>query len=1283
MKILVKNTVAVILLFIFLLGAFSGVLLPVANAIKESDTPIARIADDAYSYSNNDGYFDRFRSEIEAMGGYIYNEDEYNKKYAPTTSLDYEYKFEPIKQVITVMTTATGSTKNGNYVPSKPLANAIVRLNGVPRYTDKNGQVRATLDREYVELFVEKNGYGPYIEIMEVTGEEKTVYLKKESDDIDIYGVMLTDIEYNPVNLVNSEYTIFPEALDAYIANMQFLVNVKADRYMLLLDSEVIYSSAENVIYDIDFTDDMEGKKFYAQVEYQDILSEPVLLNLSISIPEIYKNSESNEDNTRNADFSKLNPFEGENTYGFLGDINIDIAELLKINDLISKKNSDLDLKFFVDRRKGTIGITLGFEYTEYIDKTKRSDGKSDDEELRDAVDQINKFNEDEEQANIERAHTQELLNKADKELQDYEKGTLKEETKKENLERDRDNYQTQLDNMNNEKKGKVREVKDSLNKANYQIEKAQKTIEERDKKTKDLIRKRDEKQASLDKIDQEIASIPGLVRDYKNSFKQFQKGFSFGIEIIASLEYSYKEQKLADIALSIGGTLGYKVNGQTFVGYIPIYYSLNVKAGLEAKLEFHSLNNGWIDFKKFWEYILLKGHAGFEGELGVGINHFLNVGFFLDADYGISGYVFAKGFKEHALENLGSEFEWELGLRATVFLFADIEIGVGGYSVNEYASLEEIYARNEMALSLAMLQDWNSISSNIYDGSKPQIEKIGDDYSASWIDLEYNGNEPRTVLKYSIYRNGVWSAPKSVLGSGSDFYQDMYYDGQDLHITWQNIKEGTDITSLEQMSKNSEIYYAKFNPEKSEFTDIKQITTNDTLDLGPKFALQESSDQPLAIVWQRNSENDLIGLTGRNSIVYSVEDGGNWSALKSLYESDNYFSFVDSSYVDGRLTSAFVEDMDNDLTTDDRKIVVCADGLQRRIIGEEFEVVNNPQFFKLNGNPKLTFYADGNVRYTDDFVAIDKLDVSDGKINDTYKIVDNDTTMYVYYYKLSADNSAQAFVSIYDKATGSWQTDVCLTSAENKVTCPSIAILPSGDILTVYNSLNKETEIVSLEYEIKQLRKDFEISYAFYDLDVSRGEKFDLFMIVKNTGDYPLRSLDISAFGINDTIVLEKAIEIGETDTVKVERIFDISAEGKEIITMRLDDIVRQYTLTTRFTDISIDGVKKIDSFRESYDLKLTNSSDEGSKIYLDVYYNGKIIDTKETFMHGNSELKYTYANDEFENGGYVYFEIRTEMEDKYQSDNSISFFIEYMAEKENVKVNPYFESMQIAKSL
>ncbi len=1328
MKDLTRNLVVMTLLCLFVFSAFSGALIPIADAMKDMDTPVAAIENDTYrSYYDSGNFYDSFRSDIESMGGYVYDSASEEKSKKKTTALDYE--FQPIKQVITVKTTATGSKENGNYVESKPLANAIVRINGVPRFTDRNGQVRATLDREYVELFVEKNDYGPYIEIMEVTGEDKTVYLKKASDNIDIYGVMLTDVEYDPVNLINSEYTIFPEALGDYIANMKFLVNVKADRYMLLMDSEVIYSSNENIIYDIDFTDDMEGKKFYAQVEYQEILSEPVLLNLDISIPEFYKEEDIEAYSSRSMDF--LNPFDGEDESGIFNGFKFDFKKIPNLNKYLKAVKFNLA----VDMRKGTFVIELGLDIDSYKNldnqedwnkhkfinkrvagmkaeqkphkdkkKTCQKEVNQANKKIKEGKDKIEKGEKDiqkqnkvinnlnDQKSKIDKNNTQQIneinkqIDSAQKKISDLSKEMSANKNMVEKEKQNVKNYYSQIDEINAQQKEKFAEIDEDIKTSNKIVSKIKNDVRNTENEIAEMNRKVNDGNLDISNLDSLINNIGKDIKDLRNTYTQNKKGINFSLEFFGILEYSFKYEKVTSYSVTMGISFGLVFEGKFMAGYIPMFYVVNIDAKLIAQIEAYNFNNGWIDIDKFYEYLLLQLTLGFEVEIGAGVNNLLSASAFAGAKYSIMGYAGFKEFWDNMDECAGSEFEFSIGIRLKALYVFTYEYSKGKLFRKPNLPLEkmlELYGKkNSRALSTAQFTD-NLLAENIYDGSKPQIEKVGDNYVASWIDMEIRNGEPRSVLKYSVYSNGNWGVPKEVYGSGSDFYHDTYFDGEDLHVTWQNIKEGTDITNLEDMCKNSEIYYAKYDSELSQFVGVRQVSDNTTLDMGPKFVLQESADQPLTIVWQRNSAEDLIGLNGRNSIVYSTFDEGNWSDLNTLYESDNYISFVDSAYVDSKLTSAFVEDMDNDLTTDDRKIIVCAEGVQCKIVGSDFEIVNNPQFFKIDGKTRLTFHADGNVRFTDDYVNVNKFDIADGKINDTYQIMDDGNEIYVYYYKVGSDNSPQAYASIYDKSTDSWQVDVRLTSAKNKVTSPSIAILPGGDILTVYNSLDRETQLVSLAWEIKQFQKDFEIEYAFHDFGVKSRDEFDLFLIIKNTGDYTIRSLEISAFGKTEIIELSKPIEVGEKDTIKVNRVYSINQQGQEIITVRFDDIVRQYMLTTRFTDVSIDGVRRIDKEREYYDLILKNSSEEASKVYLDIYYNGELIDTTETFLSGNETLNYTYFNDEFVNGGYVYFEIRTEIEDRFGRDNTKSFVVEYMAEKKVGNFNPYYESMQIAKYL
>ena len=175
---LMKTLISLVLTFIMSLTSTSifwtsvdfEKLNSVDSGVKE--TPVAYIENDdyvPYQYRN-------------------YTQDDTTTREYLDFNLNTE--FETVFKTITVMTTATGDPKRGNYVASKPIADALVRVDGVPRYTDSKGQITAPLNREYVELYVEYSGYNPYIEIIEATEEQKTVYLKQPSDDIEIIDVM-------------------------------------------------------------------------------------------------------------------------------------------------------------------------------------------------------------------------------------------------------------------------------------------------------------------------------------------------------------------------------------------------------------------------------------------------------------------------------------------------------------------------------------------------------------------------------------------------------------------------------------------------------------------------------------------------------------------------------------------------------------------------------------------------------------------------------------------------------------------------------------------------------------------------------------------------------------------------------------------------------------------------------------------------------------------------------------------------------------------------------------
>ena len=120
------------------------------------------------------------------------------------------------------------------------------------------------------------------------------------------------------------------------------------------------------------------------------------------------------------------------------------------------------------------------------------------------------------------------------------------------------------------------------------------------------------------------------------------------------------------------------------------------------------------------------------------------------------------------------------------------------------------------------------------------------------------------TVLKYSVYQNGIWSEPRAVLDDGcADLYADMKVVNGKLVLAWQ--KEKAQVTGdvsldstgvMQQMAENSEIYYAEFDDSTGMFGNVTRITDNDACDMMPHIA--ENSDKVI-VSWVRNDDASLM----------------------------------------------------------------------------------------------------------------------------------------------------------------------------------------------------------------------------------------------------------------------------------------------------------------------------------------------------------------------------------------------------------------------------------------
>ena len=129
-----------------------------------------------------------------------------------------------------------------------------------------------------------------------------------------------------------------------------------------------------------------------------------------------------------------------------------------------------------------------------------------------------------------------------------------------------------------------------------------------------------------------------------------------------------------------------------------------------------------------------------------------------------------------------------------------------------------------------------------------------------------------RTVLQYSVCKNGSWTTPKAVLDDGyADMYADMTVADGKLVLAWQ--KEKSEIegsvsdganTILNDVAKKSEIWTAVFDEASGTFKQTTRLTNNDKPDMMPKVS--EGSDGA-AVTWLRSSSEDYVENEGTTTI--------------------------------------------------------------------------------------------------------------------------------------------------------------------------------------------------------------------------------------------------------------------------------------------------------------------------------------------------------------------------------------------------------------------------------
>ena len=685
-----------------------------------------------------------------------------------------------------------------------------------------------------------------------------------------------------------------------------------------------------------------------------------------------------------------------------------------------------------------------------------------------------------------------------------------------------------------------------------------------------------------------EFTSFKSMVKDMRqnilagatvasiaNGLRKGGYGNTFHVKIKSGWEpdaaiCGYVEGKLENGAMipTEGGiiasaALEYSYEGQAFIVVVPVYYTIgaggeislsaNVK-NVAAGSGFAPVFEGNVEIAPYFE---IGGGVGvvYIGQVGARGKATLSFNIALDRDYtkvDLTGQAYfdikALGFISYEREFANGTWTiYETG-RNTLSLASEPEdiysqIDIYAPAVPEdrsYADNPSEWLGEEQVLSFAAdytNKEVRVLQSNAYPDAEPQIMDVNGTKVMVWLtDNTSRTDENKSMLVYSVYIEDydTWSAPKAILDNGMADYYPVAKDG---YVVWQKAAEtfGKGV-SLAEVAKNTEIYIVKF--EGTSFGTPVRLTNNGILDTQPQVAVSENE---VTVVWTENSENNIFGYTGRNSIYRKTYDGQTWSEAELLADGLNTVAYLAVGYMNGSCIVAYSLDGDNDLNTvNDREIYLIRNGRTERFT-ENATLDSHPVFEKINGSEALFWYSDNNVYYVTDLDNRVLNTISaDGilQLTDEYSVLSNGNNTAILWTTVE-DGVSEIHGALYDGSQ--WSDDIEITQEGQSVRYPAGVIEENGDLMIAFNRIQN---VADGDYYrdgradlcIIRVRPSYDLSIENVILadGLKAGAELPLYLTVKNTGELPVTQISADVFDTDGSrsghFDLDQILQPGET---------------------------------------------------------------------------------------------------------------------------------------------------------
>ena len=666
-------------------------------------------------------------------------------------------------------------------------------------------------------------------------------------------------------------------------------------------------------------------------------------------------------------------------------------------------------------------------------------------------------------------------------------------------------------------------------------------------------------------------------------------------------------------------GQLGFEVEimfsyqGQIFIWVVPCYYEIGAGCGME--LDGKMINIAPDGFSPVFDaYITAKVMAEIGGGIGIANvatvgaagNAALNLKQSLSEDYSkvwadgsasIKVKVFGKTVAQKEFAK-GSRLIYETGNPEG--MISGINTGGGGtfrsrmlraVKISEtYPNESRSYAENPTVWQPqrpAMLRsaaidysnkELKKLASNVYTETKPMICNInGTKVMVMQWDSAQRADIDRTMLVYSVYDEdtGSWSEPTAVDDDGTADFYPCFKDG---YLVWQNSKTLlSDDMTLEDIAKTGEICIAKWNGSGFDKTEI--LTDNETLDTLPTVC--ENGDTVNA-AWITNSNNDILGITGRNTIMQKTYTNGEWSEASEIKADLNSVISLSSGYANNKYSIAYVEDGDNDFDTmNDRNIIVIADGAETNIT-DNGTLNSNPVF----ADNRIYYYSAGNI-VSANIDGSDKQNIFKEEkqgLTDNFVVDTNSNGDKAVWWTKAQSGAAEVYSALY--RDNEWSDEINITSLGNTAKYPSGILNNDGTMLVAFTGgITENNEIMRTDlYTVSVAPSyDLEMTDAYID-----EETMTVHATVKNSGELAVNSYTVSLDdgGTNNSVAVTEALPAGGTKGVEIAYNKPTGFTKRTITAAVSADNTEEYNLNNNSAEISVGlsdvSIVSVDSYEK-----------------------------------------------------------------------------------------------------